>query len=252
MSEEDQHVDVAALPKFDMTSYESCMSAKDVKSLAIRHGIPLDLHPVALTKGRVILDVMAWRHHDSDVNDHVPKDGFSVLDVKTLTEQILRGMVILWRRPYHSRSDWSAYHSPLSTDQPISEKTDHQKEVEEEDPKIVAIKERKERAAAKKREKKKMGEDEGEGSRPKVKRRKTTAARKDHTGPVGGNPSGVAVETAESREDRSLHISPHDSANSSVHNYADAHGNKETDNLWLGSFVGQSERALTNVNIEVL
>ncbi|GJY82872.1 hypothetical protein Tco_0496248 [Tanacetum coccineum] len=74
----------------------------------------------------------------------------------------------------------------------------------------------------------------------------------DPTGPVGGNPSGVAAETAKSREDRSLHISPHDSANRSVHNYADAHGDKETDNLWLGSFVGQSERALTNVNTEVL
>nr|GEV82329.1 hypothetical protein [Tanacetum cinerariifolium] len=51
MFEEDQNVDVAALPKFDMPLYESEMTAKDVKSLAIRHGIPLDLHPVALTKG---------------------------------------------------------------------------------------------------------------------------------------------------------------------------------------------------------
>ncbi|GKE82659.1 hypothetical protein Tco_1552659 [Tanacetum coccineum] len=50
MSEEDQTADVAALPKFDMPSYESKMTAKDVKSLALRHGIPLDLHPVALTK----------------------------------------------------------------------------------------------------------------------------------------------------------------------------------------------------------
>nr|GFA38827.1 transposase (putative), gypsy type [Tanacetum cinerariifolium] len=48
---EDQNVDVAALPKFDMPLYESEMTAKDVKSLAIRHGIPLDLHPVALTNG---------------------------------------------------------------------------------------------------------------------------------------------------------------------------------------------------------
>nr|GEX70414.1 hypothetical protein [Tanacetum cinerariifolium] len=51
MSEEDQTIDVVALSKFDMSSYESSMSAKDVKSLALRHGIPLDLHPVALTKG---------------------------------------------------------------------------------------------------------------------------------------------------------------------------------------------------------
>ncbi|GKF11749.1 hypothetical protein Tco_0049675 [Tanacetum coccineum] len=54
MSEEDQPVDVAALPKFDMPSYESTMTAKDVKSLAARHGIPLDLHLVALTEGWTI------------------------------------------------------------------------------------------------------------------------------------------------------------------------------------------------------
>nr|GEX79394.1 hypothetical protein [Tanacetum cinerariifolium] len=51
MSGEDQVVDAAALPKFDMPLYESEMTAKDVKLMAIRHGIPLDLHPVALTKG---------------------------------------------------------------------------------------------------------------------------------------------------------------------------------------------------------
>ncbi|GJZ21065.1 hypothetical protein Tco_0558104 [Tanacetum coccineum] len=51
MSEEEQTADVAALPKFDMPSYESEMTAKDVKALTLRHGIPLDLYPVALTKG---------------------------------------------------------------------------------------------------------------------------------------------------------------------------------------------------------
>ncbi|GKB93395.1 hypothetical protein Tco_0979532 [Tanacetum coccineum] len=51
MFEEDQTVDVTLLPKFYMPSYESEMTSKDVKSLALRHGIPLDLHPVALTKG---------------------------------------------------------------------------------------------------------------------------------------------------------------------------------------------------------
>ncbi|GJY82618.1 hypothetical protein Tco_0495994 [Tanacetum coccineum] len=51
MSEEDQIFGTTVLPKFDMPSSESTMTAKDVKSLALRHGIPLDLHPVALTKG---------------------------------------------------------------------------------------------------------------------------------------------------------------------------------------------------------
>ncbi|GKE03341.1 hypothetical protein Tco_1395359 [Tanacetum coccineum] len=50
MSEGDQHIDVGALPKFDKPLHTSDMTAKDVKSLALRHSIPLDLHPVALTK----------------------------------------------------------------------------------------------------------------------------------------------------------------------------------------------------------
>ncbi|GKD94554.1 hypothetical protein Tco_1374391, partial [Tanacetum coccineum] len=38
---------------------------------------------------RAILDVMAWRHHNSDVNDPVPTDGFRASDVPLLTEQIV-------------------------------------------------------------------------------------------------------------------------------------------------------------------
>ncbi|GJW82354.1 hypothetical protein Tco_0146329, partial [Tanacetum coccineum] len=254
MSEEDQTVDVTVLPKFDMPSYESEMTSKDVKSLALRHGIPLDLHPVALTKGwtmdqlpddmiglyeqyfefsgirvpfstfllavikhfrvhisqlvplglnrltmfelycrslgivpsvnlfrvfykvskqghwfsferrvgkgargqvfretfsglkgwkkrfffldrRAIPDAMVWRHHESNVNDPVLEDGFQASYVLLLTEQIGQ----------HTAR-------PLPTDQPIPEKTAHQKEVEVEDPKIFAARERKARAAAKKRE----------------------------------------------------------------------------------------------------
>nr|GEU43591.1 nucleotide-diphospho-sugar transferase [Tanacetum cinerariifolium] len=71
---------------------------------------------------------------------------------------------------------------PFSSNQNISEKTDHQKRVEVEDPKIVATRERKARAAAKKREKRRQGGggdgDGGEGSHPATKRRKTIA-RKD-------------------------------------------------------------------------
>ncbi|GKD99059.1 hypothetical protein Tco_1382956 [Tanacetum coccineum] len=80
MSEEDHHVDVGALPKFDMLLYASEMTTKDVKLMSLRHGIPLDLHPTFsglkgwkkrvffLDRG-AIPDAMAWRHHDSDVND---------------------------------------------------------------------------------------------------------------------------------------------------------------------------------------
>ncbi|GJZ42148.1 hypothetical protein Tco_0589034 [Tanacetum coccineum] len=49
MSEEDQNVEVVPPVKSDMHSYSSTMTAKDVKALAFKHNIPLDLHPVALT-----------------------------------------------------------------------------------------------------------------------------------------------------------------------------------------------------------
>ncbi|GJW29442.1 hypothetical protein Tco_0046317 [Tanacetum coccineum] len=49
MSEEEQNVEVVLPVKSDMHSYSSTMTAKDVKALAFKHNIPLDLHPVALT-----------------------------------------------------------------------------------------------------------------------------------------------------------------------------------------------------------
>nr|GEX43644.1 hypothetical protein [Tanacetum cinerariifolium] len=103
---------------------------------------------------------------------------------------------------------------PLPEDQNIPEKTNHQRRVEVEDLKIVAIQERKERAAAKKKERKKQG--------------------------------------AESREDRSPHASPRDSANRFMQNYSDNHPAEETDDLNLGSSGEQSGRALTLVNTEVI
>nr|GEW96888.1 hypothetical protein [Tanacetum cinerariifolium] len=50
-AEEDQLAEDAVIPKFDMSCYESSMSPKDVKSLALRYGIPLDLHPCASSVG---------------------------------------------------------------------------------------------------------------------------------------------------------------------------------------------------------
>ncbi|GKB50463.1 hypothetical protein Tco_0901216 [Tanacetum coccineum] len=306
MSEEDQAVGTTVLPKLDMPSYESTMTSKDVKSLALRHGIPLDLHLVALTKGwtmdklpddmivskqghwysfekrvgkgaggqifretfsglkgwkkiffflerRAIPDAMAWRHHDSDINDPVFEDGFSASDVKMLTERVvdlrpvpcgllfqeglattslqriltfafpfavvtmseylrfplLLGASIL-KGPALTSQDQFEQHTtpPLPSDQNIPAKTDHQKRVKVEDPKIVATRERKIRAAAKKREKKRQGGDGGVGSRPITKRRKTIA-RKDGSAaseaisssePIRTinptNPFGVVAETA--------------------------------------------------------
>ncbi|GJT94135.1 hypothetical protein Tco_1082980 [Tanacetum coccineum] len=362
MSEEDHHVDVGALPKFDMPLYASEMTAKDVKSLSLRHGIPLDLHPVALTKEwtmdklpddmiglyeqyfefsgirvpfstlllavikhfrvhisqivplglnrltmfelycrslgivpsvnlfrvfykiskqehwfsfekrvgkgaggqifretfsglkgwkkrfffldrRAIPDAMAWRHHDSDVNDPVLEDGFNASDVKLLTKQIMD------LRPHTTR--------PLPSDRVVPEKTNHQKRVKVEDPKIVAIRERKARAAAKKREKKREGGDDGEGSRPKTRRKKTVVlkdnlATSEATSsprplrtfdPNQTNPSDAAATTAESQEDRSPLVSPRGSAAHSV-NYFDSHRvDKETDTLRLRTSRGNVNEA---------
>nr|GEW86443.1 hypothetical protein [Tanacetum cinerariifolium] len=153
---------------------------------------------------------------------------------------------------------------PFSVGQAIPDKTDHQKEVEVEDPKIVATRERKARAAAKKREKKKQGGDGGEGSRPKTKRRKTVDLKDRHAAfeatsspkPIRTlnptQPSGTLAATAESPKDRSPRVSPHDSANHSVHNYSDTHRDEETNSLRLGSSSDQSGRALTNVNTKVI
>nr|GEX21587.1 hypothetical protein [Tanacetum cinerariifolium] len=300
MFEEDQTIDIVALPKFDMPSYESSMSAKDVKSFAIRHGIPLDLHPVALTKGwtmdqlsndtiglRAIPDAMAWRHHDSDISDSVSDDDFSEQDVQTLAERVIDlclvpsgllfqgGLATTWDFPgFLSRflfamvtmseylrfpilfgatikkgraptnQDQRAHHTvpPLSVGQAIPDKTGHRKEVE----------------------KKKQGGDGEEGSRPKTKRRKAVA-RKDEPAAFEATsssepirtlnpiqPSVALAATTESREDRSPRVSPHDSANHSVHNYSDAYHDDETNSLRLGSSNDQSGWALTNVNTEVI
>ncbi|GKD25690.1 hypothetical protein Tco_1231904, partial [Tanacetum coccineum] len=74
---------------------------------------------------------------------------------------------------------------PLPTDQPISEKTAHQKEVEVEDPKIVAARERKARAAA-----------------------KATSSLEPIRTINPNKPSAGVAETADSREDRSPRESP--------------------------------------------
>ncbi|GJU53787.1 hypothetical protein Tco_1227501 [Tanacetum coccineum] len=297
MSEEDQTVDVVVVPKFDMPSHESTMTAEKVKTLAIRHGIPLDLHPVALTaewtmdqlseeliglyeqffefsrirvpfstfllavikhfgvhitqlvplglnrltmfelycwsldiippvtlfrvfykvnkqghwfsfekrigkggggkmfretffgiKGwkkrfffldrRAIPDAMAWRHHDSDVNDPMPEDEVTMSEY--IRFPFLFGAAIEKGPPLAGQDRIVQHTTPLlSVDQPISDKTNHQKEVKAEDPKIVATRERKARAAAKKKENKKRSHDEGKGSRSKVRRKKSSAVRKD-------------------------------------------------------------------------
>ncbi|GJZ72101.1 hypothetical protein Tco_0635952, partial [Tanacetum coccineum] len=73
-----------------------------------------------------------------------------------------------------SGKDLVAQHTtpPLLVDQAIPDKTDLQREVEVEDPKIVVDRERKARVAAKKKESRKRDGDEGEVQNIKPKGRK--------------------------------------------------------------------------------
>ncbi|GJT99349.1 anaphase-promoting complex subunit 10 [Tanacetum coccineum] len=215
---------------------------------------------------RAIPDDMSWRHHDSDINDPALEGGFMVTMSEYLRFPFLSGATIE-KGIALTNQDQRGQHTvpPLPADQAIPNKTDHLREAKVEDPKIVTIHERKARAAAKKREKKRRGADEGEGSRPKVKRKKTYAVRGDGsagseyvssseplrimnpTETGGENLSGADVATAESRKDRSLSISPHDSADHFLHDSADAHGDEGTNTHRLGPLVDQPGGNLTTV-----
>ncbi|GJY44407.1 hypothetical protein Tco_0432620 [Tanacetum coccineum] len=221
---------------------------------------------------RAIPDAMAWRHHDSDINDPALEDGFSAQDVQTLTERVIDLRPIpsglLFQGGLATTWDFPGFHL-IFKDTKGNDKTGNQRRVEVEDPKIVATRERKTRATAKKKEKRRHGDDDGEGSLPNTKRKKTIAHKDGPstseatsspvplrtiipTNPTSVNPSGAAVATAESREDRSLHIFLHDSANHSVHRYTNGHDdNKETSSLRLGSFVDQSGGNLNILHTEV-
>nr|GEW47983.1 auxilin-like protein [Tanacetum cinerariifolium] len=270
MSEEDQAVGTTVLPKFDMPSYELTMTAKDVKSLALQHGIPLDLHPVVdlrpVPYGLLFQGGLAttWDFPGFCLA-FKDTEGNVVTMSEYLRFRFLSGAFISKGHTLTSQDQIEQHTTRLlPSNQNIPEKTNHQKRVEVEDPKIVATRERKARAAAKKREKR-QGGDGGEGSHPATKRRKTIACK---DGPDASedtssleplwtvNPtdtSGAVAETAESREDCSPRISPQGLANHSVHNYFGAqHDNKETETLRLGTSDDQSGRAMTNVNTEVV
>ncbi|GKB18980.1 hypothetical protein Tco_0852903 [Tanacetum coccineum] len=237
---------------------------------------------------RAIPQAMAWRHHDSDIHDPLPTDGFHASDVVTLTNQSIdirpvpsgllfhAGLATTWefsgflpvfkdtegnvvtmseylRFPFLdgatieqgdalSARDAITQRTtgPLPVNQSLPEKTARLKEVEIPDPKIVAIRERKARAAAKKRaERKRAAGGEG-GSKGKPKRRKVSAVRAEEEDSteeassasplrtVAPNPSFLLKDvgdagTAESRENEHVSVPHHDSANTSIHNYAADH-----------------------------
>ncbi|GJZ53095.1 hypothetical protein Tco_0607980 [Tanacetum coccineum] len=119
---------------------------------------------------RVIPDAMALRHHDSCVFDPMPDDNYSLLDVRALVENVVD------LRPV-----------PL---------------VEVVYDKVLATKEKKKiqaaRATARKKENKKRTDGEEGSSKPKTKRRKTSAIRKGQTASSGGTTSPTPIWTAPS------------------------------------------------------
>ncbi|GJS24963.1 hypothetical protein Tco_0453595 [Tanacetum coccineum] len=235
MSEEDHHVDVGALPKFDMSLYGSEMTAKDVKSLSLRHGIPLDLHPVALTKEWTI--------------DKLPDDMIG-LDLPSLLKIPSNSIPLV---PFLQTG---LFRKRQTTKKGLRWRT----------PKLLLFERGKQGMLPRKGEIKRESGDGWEGSRPKTKRKKivvlkdnlvaskaTSSLRALRTfDPNQTNPSDVAATTAESQEDRSPLASPRGSTAHSV-NYSDAHRvDEETDTLWLRTSRGQSGKVLTNADTEVV
>nr|GEU61773.1 hypothetical protein [Tanacetum cinerariifolium] len=113
---------------------------------------------------RAIPDAMAWRHHDSNVNDALPDDGFSILDVRALDEKfidfvryppvfslkmvllvpgIFLAFILFSKIPKGMNPIDQHITPPLLEGHPILDKTDFQKEVEVEDPKFLVARKRK-------------------------------------------------------------------------------------------------------------
>ncbi|GKD65610.1 hypothetical protein Tco_1307718, partial [Tanacetum coccineum] len=212
-----------------------------------------------------IPDAMAWRHHDFDVNDVLPDNDFSILDVRALAKNAIN------LRPMHPELlfvvdlatvwDFPRYH-PIFKDTrgnvvimseylrfPFLAGISIKKGVVLKDPKMIAAREKKKvqaaRATAKKKENLKRTDDEGGSSRPKLKKRKTQAKKANTTGsdhvssPI---PIRTIVPTrlvAPARSGSGRHndeaqttledepLSPHQSANDSVYNFINIAGSSK-------------------------
>nr|GEW29972.1 hypothetical protein [Tanacetum cinerariifolium]GEW76820.1 hypothetical protein [Tanacetum cinerariifolium] len=185
---------------------------------------------------------MAWRHHDSDINDPAPKDGFSMQDVEALTEKVIDLRLVpsglLFQGGLATTWDYLGFRLIFKDTEGngnVLVKTSPRRQITKEGSKWKILK-----SLPPGREK------QGPRLRKGRERSKPLRTLNPH------QPSSALAATAESRENRSPPASTRDSANRSVQNYSDDHHDEETDDLNLGSFGGQSRRALTLVNIEVL
>ncbi|GJZ40481.1 hypothetical protein Tco_0587044 [Tanacetum coccineum] len=165
MAEESGATDATVGAKFDMPSHESKMTTKDVKNMVRKYNVLLDLHPCALTKGLLFACGLAttW---DFPCLFPVFKD----------TEG--NGSSHSSNNPIRQNTT-----PHLAADKSILDKTDSQIEVEVEDPKVIAAREKKKaqvaHAAAKKKDDRKRANEEGGNS--KVKKRRVQENPKDVT-----------------------------------------------------------------------
>ncbi|GKD84958.1 hypothetical protein Tco_1356112 [Tanacetum coccineum] len=298
MAEEDRPVEVAVVPKFDMPHHKSKMSSKDVKSSAKKYNILLDLHPCAPSEGwtmdqlpkdtigkgaegkifqetfsemkgwkekfffldqRAIPDAMAWRHHDSDVNDMLPEDGFRMEDDFPGFHPVFKDIEGM-RLPCPSIYAFLSFSVSQLGKGLLSQ------------PQIRRLRKqsRKKKAQAAKRV-----NDEGEDSKAKTNRRKTPAVRENKTTGSGhvSSPTPlwtivstgrvVIVQSGSDGENERTHdapkddhnsnrLSPRESANELVHNYVDIDGgNTKESPLRLEPFVNLSGKPLNADKEEV-
>ncbi|GJW27468.1 hypothetical protein Tco_0044343 [Tanacetum coccineum] len=202
---------------------------------------------------RAIPDAMCWRHHDSDISDPAPKDGFDEDDVIALTHQPIdirgipsgllfsAGLAITWEFPKFrplfkdpEGHDVLPQHTttPLSADEQVPEKTDSQQRVEDSDPKIVATRIRKATAAAKRKAEKNRESEGAGGSEGSSKRRREKSS--DHIPcptplrTIEAVPSDVSrgdhvISPTQTQGDNLLEIPAHDSANTTTRLHEEHH-----------------------------
>nr|GEX28649.1 transposase (putative), gypsy type [Tanacetum cinerariifolium] len=206
-------------------------------------------YPSVRRDRRAILDAMAWRHHDSDINDLVPEDGFSMQDMEALTERVIDlrpvpsgllfqgGLATTWDYPgFHLIFKDTEGNGLLLLPRIVfcnillvpfrRAKTSPRRQITKEGSKWKILK-----------------------SLPPGREKQGSRLRKGRERSKVVTMGRVPVE---SRENHSPPASPRDLANRPVHNYSDDHRDEEADDLNLGSFGEQSGRALTVVNTEVI
>nr|GEW33197.1 hypothetical protein [Tanacetum cinerariifolium] len=254
-----------------MPQPRSKLTTAKVKSITKEYGILLDLHPRVPLEGRTM--------------DQLPTDAIGLYDqysgcegscrdhhrpsfVITMFECLrfpFTASVVIKKGDAIPAKEKIVQHTtlPFLKNQDILEKTDSQREVEVEDEKVLAAKEKKKVQAAnvdaKKKENKKQTEG-GEGSsKSKPKIRKTQAVRKGQTASSGGTTSPTPIWIAPpagqnhplgSEEDQVnepllrsrprsdpqnspeadneiVQVSSHESVDEFVHNYIDVDANKQ-------------------------